>query len=95
MAESIVPSSLASSTSRLAELTESDLERISCDIATVTGLISSILDLVKEINEVDVGGIQALCEKAGYLSDRCAQGLGQPVFCGSLESWARLDWGGH
>jgi len=74
------------------KLSESDLERIAQDISEVTCLINSIRNLAKEITEVDVAGIEALCEKAGFMSDRCAEALGEPSFCGSLEKWARLEW---
>lgn len=74
------------------KLSESDLERIALDIATVTSLIKSIQNLAKQITKADVGGIEAMCEKAGFISDRCAQALGEIAFCGSWEAWAGVEW---
>ena len=75
-----------------AKLSESDLERIARDIGEVTCLINSIRNLAKKITKVDVAGIEALCEKAGFMSDRCAEAMGEIPFCGSLEKWAQVEW---
>lgn len=79
-------------------LTEADLDQIGNDISDVGTLIYSIRQLAVHHPQVDdateaaavAAGIQALCEKAGTIADRCAAKLGSGVVAGSFVAWARL-----
>lgn len=75
-----------------AKLSENDLERITHDLGSIIGLICSISKLTKNMasDEYTVG-IEALCEKAGFLADRCAEAVGYPAMYGSWEGWAQLE----
>lgn len=92
---------MADTDSTKTTLSESELGLIAQDIAEVSRTIFALRNLATEVrhgwhddaNAVDAGlaGIIALAEKAGFVSDRCAESMGEISMCGSLEEWAGLS----
>jgi hypothetical protein len=72
-----------------ASLSYEDIARIGSAVGRVSSMLGSILALVRTNGETDESiAIAALCEKAGFLSDRCAIALGNHGTFGSWEEWA-------
>ena len=74
------------------KVSESDIEHVGSDMGRVASMIHSILGLAKQMERDDLAGIEALCEKAGTLADRCAVALGDVPVCGAWENWTDLEW---
>ena len=73
-------------------LSESHLAQIKHDVGTIASLLNSALGLLDEITRDDPSGIAALCQKAGFLADRCSDVLGDITTRGpSLEKWTGLE----
>ena len=73
------------------KLSERDLKQIKSDVYAAGLIFESILQLAKEtdseFNSIAVG---ALCEKGGYLTDRCLSLFDTPGIHGTFEGWAGL-----
>ena len=91
---SVAKAAKAASKVKPSKLSEADLEKIGGDIYQVTNMIHSILRALRQTAGDDlpdvVPGIEALCEKAGFISDRCARALGEIQVCGPWEEWAKI-----
>lgn len=81
-----------------AKLTEENVKQIGSDMYQITSAIFSMLNIARSMNINDdeeaakVAGIQALCEKAGTLADRCTEALGDVGgIYGPWEAWAGLE----
>ncbi len=73
------------------KFSQNDLEQIGSDVGRVSSLIYSMLHVSRNMDAEEAASIEALCEKAGAIADRCAVALGNiPVF-GSWERWAGQD----
>lgn len=82
------------------QLSDDDLRLIGDDLAMAGQLMYQVIGLTRQGGSDDqdeadalLAAIRALCEKAGFLIDRCADPLpscGLPI-CGSFEAWAVLD----
>ena len=70
------------------KFSQNDLEQIGSDVGSVSSLIYSILHISRNMDADEAAAIDALCEKAGTIADRCAVALGDVPACGSWESWA-------
>ena len=70
------------------KFSQNDLEQIGSDVGRVSSLIYSILHVSRNMDADEGAAIDALCEKAGTIADRCAVALGDVPACGSWESWA-------
>lgn len=73
------------------KFSQNDLEQIGSDVGRVSSLIYSILHVSRNMDAEEAPGIEALCEKAGTIADRCAVALGDIPVCGSWERWAEQD----
>lgn len=76
--------------SKLSALTPEDLEALGDDVGRIAEFTFEMRNLLKQIEEVEVGGILALCAQIGFLADRVALKLDNPPVCGSLENWSEL-----
>lgn len=73
------------------KFSQNDLEQIGSDVGRVSSLIYSILHVSRNMDAEEASSIEALCEKAGTIADRCAVALGDIPACGSWETWARQN----
>lgn len=73
------------------KFSQNDLEQIGSDVGQVSSLINSILHTARSMDAEEAPGIEALCEKAGVIADRCAVALGDIPTHGSWESWAEQN----
>lgn len=73
------------------QLSKKDLEHIGAEIVQAASLIYSILGIARETAIGHSAAVEALCEKAGFIADRCAVALGEIPVCGDWESWARVN----
>lgn len=71
-----------------AKLSESDRQQIGSDVGRVSSLILSMLQISRNMDANEAAAIEALCEKAGTIADRCAVALGDIATYGSWEEWA-------
>lgn len=76
----------------LKKLSKDELDAIRWEVGAVSNTIYEVLCAIRALEDCDAkAGIEALCEKAGYLSDRCAIDLcGVPRF-GTWEEWAGFE----
>ncbi|MGP1676195.1 MAG: hypothetical protein ACTS6J_03450 [Burkholderiales bacterium] len=70
------------------KFSQNDLEQIGSDVGRVSSLIYSMLHVSRNMDAEEAASIEALCEKAGTIADRCAVALGDIPACGSWERWA-------
>ena len=74
------------------KLSERDLKQIKSDVYAAGLIFASILQLAKETDaDYNMPAFEALCEKGGYLTDRCLSLFGTPGIHGTFEGWAGLD----
>ena len=73
------------------KFSQNDLEQIGSDVGRVSSLIYSMLHVSRNMDAEEAVSIEALCEKAGTIADRCAVALGDIPACGSWERWAGQD----
>ena len=73
------------------KLSKSDLKQIKSDVYAAGLIFASILQLAKETDaDYNMPAFEALCEKGGYLTDRCLSLFGTPGIHGTFEGWAGL-----
>lgn len=87
-----VKTSDASATAAVSlKLSEMDAEQIRNDIISIQSLLCSIRGLAGDAEtNAHTEGIEALSEKAGFLTDRCSKALGGPAMYGAWEAWAQV-----
>lgn len=74
------------------KLSEGDLEKIKGDLYQAGMMFLSIREWALSTDaEVNLTSVEAMCEKGGYLIDRCLPLLGTPGINRSFDSWAGLN----
>ena len=74
------------------QLSFGEREQLETDINLAGMLFLSIQEWARNTDaEVNLTAVEAMCEKGGFLTDRCASLLGSTAINGPFEEWAGLD----
>jgi hypothetical protein len=72
-------------------INEATTQRLTQDITEIATTLNSLRKLAATIDDEQNVVVEALAQKAGYLSDRCLLALGEGAVCGDFEAWSAQD----
>ena len=73
-------------------INEETFTRVTGDLTDIATLLNTLRKLAPDIDDDQNVTVEALAQKAGYLSDRCLSALGEKVpVVGDFEAWSARE----